>query len=241
MRLSNSFMNAQPEQRISEPPTKQISDKASEVRITFYTDPLCCWSWAFENVWRKFLHHYAAEVSYRYVLCGMIPDWNTYTDDMNAVCKPLQMGPVWMHTSEVTHTPMKYSIWHEDPPASSYPSCLAVKTASLQSPKAEDLYLHAARQALMLEGKNIAKQQVLFDLAKKLHGADFDYEQFRLDWQSGRGKEAFKADLQKAKTNSIGRYPTLTFQKTGGEGIMIVGYRPLDALVQVYQHFQKAK
>src|SRR5690242_4446982 len=122
-----------------EPPSASLlqrnpnNDNAGRVKVTFYTDPLCCWSWAFQEVWQRFTADYANDISYSYVLAGMIPDWNTYKDDMNSVATPLQMGPVWMHASEVTHVPMKYSIWHEDPPASSFPPCIAIKTAGLQS------------------------------------------------------------------------------------------------------------
>jgi predicted DsbA family dithiol-disulfide isomerase len=79
-----------------------------------------------------------------------------------------QMGPVWMHASEVTGVKMKYSIWHEDPPSSSYPSCLAVRTAGLQSPVAEEKLLLLIQKALMEDGLNISKSDVLLDLATKL-------------------------------------------------------------------------
>lgn len=167
----------------------------------------------------------------------MIPDWNTYKDDMNSVMTPLQMGPLWMHASQVTHAPMKYSIWHEDPPASSYPSCIAVKTAGLQSLHAEELYLINVRKALMLDGKNIAKISELADIAKNLDGPDFSFEKFKSDWNAGAGKDAFKSDLQKAKLNNIGRYPTVTFQNGNGEGVIMVGYRPYEVLIEAFQGF----
>jgi putative protein-disulfide isomerase len=213
-------------------------NNAGQVRVTFYTDPLCCWSWAFEKPWREFVNNYGNEIRYGYVLCGMIPDWNTYKDDMNSISKPLQMGPMWMHASEVTHVPMKYSIWHEDPPGSSYPSCIAVKTAGLQSSVAEELYLLSVRKALMMDGKNIAKVSVLMDVAKNLDGTDFGFEQFKKDWDAERGKEPFKLDLQKAKLNNIGRYPTLTFQDTTGNGVMMVGFRPYEVLLQAFENFR---
>jgi putative protein-disulfide isomerase len=213
-------------------------NNTGQVKVTFYTDPLCCWSWAFEKPWREFVNNYRNDIVHSYVLCGMIPDWNTYKDDMNSISKPLQMGPMWMHASEVTHVPMKYNIWHEDPPASSYPSCIAVKTAGLQSSVAEELYLLGAREALMLDGKNIAKVSMLMDVAKELDGSDFSFKQFKKDWDAGYGKEAFRLDLQKAKLNNIGRYPTLTFQDATGNGVMMVGYRPYEVLLEGFEKFR---
>jgi predicted DsbA family dithiol-disulfide isomerase len=217
------------------------NNNAGQVKVTFYTDPLCCWSWAFEKPWREFILNHGMKINYRYIMCGMIPDWNSYKDDMNSITKPLQMGPLWMHASEVTHTPMKYSIWHEDPPASSYPTCIAVKTAGLQSAHAEELYLNSARRLLMLEGKNISKVSVLLEVARELDVADFSFEQFKNDWDSGNGKNAFRSDLQKAKLNNIGRFPTLTFQDETGRGVMMVGYRPYEVLEEGFRKFCSSK
>jgi putative protein-disulfide isomerase len=206
--------------------------KAGQVKINFYTDPLCCWSWAFDQHWRRLLHEYADQIDYTYVMCGMIANWNSYNDPMNSVSRPLQMGPVWMHASEVTHVKMKYSIWHEDPPGSSYPACIAVKTAGLQSALAEHTYLYHIRKALMDEGLNIARPENLVAVAEGIGDACFDVARFKSDWQSGGGKDAFRTDIQKAKFHNIGRYPTLTLQNAEGKGILIVGYRPYEVLDQ---------
>lgn len=209
-----------------------------QVKINFYTDPLCCWSYAFEKEWRKLLANYGDTIDYQYVMCGMIPTWATYNDPMNSVSKPLQMGPVWMHASEVTHTKMAYQVWHEDPPSSSYPACIAVKTAALQSNKAGEQYLLKIRSAIMNDGRNISKPEVLLDVAEELDSSTLDFEQFKEDWTQGKGKELFRADLQKASYHKIGRYPTLTFQNPQGKGIIITGYRPYEILEQA--HFRIA-
>lgn len=146
------------------------------------------------------------------------------------------MGPVWMHASQITHTKMKYSIWHEDPPASSYPACIAVKTADLQSSEAGHEYLFQIRKTLMEEGKNISKTSVLLEVAEKMDPLLLDFSQFKLDLEKGRGLEGFRTDLQKSKFHNIGRYPTLTFQNEMGKGIMIVGYRPYDVLLKAFEH-----
>jgi predicted DsbA family dithiol-disulfide isomerase len=171
---------------------------------------------------------------------GMIPHWKSYNDPLNSVTKPIQMGPVWMHASEVTHVKMKYSIWHEDPPSSSYPPCIAVKTVGLQSKVAGDQYLYNIRKALMEDGKNISKTEVLFALAKELESDTFDFSLFETDWENGKGTESFRSDLQKTKFHSIGRYPTLTMQNSSGKGIIIVGYRPFEVLEQAFNSINAA-
>ena len=148
------------------------------------------------------------------------------------------MGPVWMHASEVTNVKMKYSIWHEDPPTSSYPACIAVKTAGLQSTAASNEYLFRIRQALMEEGVNISKPSILLATAARMKRDDFDFNQFEKDFKVGNGNEAFRNDLHKTKFHSIGRFPTLTFQNSTGKGIIIVGYRPFNDLHRAFAHIK---
>jgi len=210
--------------------------KEERIIITFYTDPLCCWSWALEDSWRKLLATYGDQISYSLVMGGMIPGWATYSDLVHSVSRPAQMGPMWMYASQVTHTKMHYRIWAEDPPSSSYPPSLAVKTAGLQSQAAAEAFLYAIRKALMEEGINISRVDVLLKLAYELKLKGFDYDRFLEDWRKGNGREAFRSDLSKTKLHSIGRFPTLTFQNGEGTGIIMVGYRPYASLEEAFKY-----
>jgi putative protein-disulfide isomerase len=216
---------------------KSPSDRGlteGQIKITFYTDPLCCWSWAFEQPWRKLLEHYGSNITYEYVMGGMIPRWDIYNDPLNSVCKPIQMGPVWMHAGEVTRVKMNHLIWAIDPPGSSYPPSIAVKTVGLQSKPAADEFLFIIRRALMEDGVNISKSDNLVKLARGIEQEDFDFSIFESDWKSEKGHQAFRADLQKTKYHSVGRFPTLTFQNPDGRGAMITGYRPYEVLEQAF-------
>jgi putative protein-disulfide isomerase len=201
------------------------NDEVGQVVIEYYTDPLCCWSWALEPHWQKLLATYGDRIVYRQVLCGMIPDWKHYNDPMNSISKPFQMGPMWMHASEVTQIKMKYSVWHDDPPESSYPPCIAVKTAALQSDRAGEKYLLALRRALMEEGLNIAKPSILLSIGAQTEDSDFNFKTFEQDWNAGNGKEPFRQDWQKAKILGVGRFPTIVFKGRRGKRVTMVGYR----------------
>ncbi len=214
----------------------QQEQTADRLKVTYYTDPLCCWSWAFEPHWNRFRTAFADRIDCDYIMGGMIPDWTRYDDPLNSVSRPFQMGPVWMHAGQITHTKINFNIWHEDPPSSSYPSCIAVKCASLQSRQAEDLYLKSVREAVMLQGLNVAKTAVLMNLANELETqspALFDAKKFITDWNNGTGRNAFRVDLQQAAYHKIGRFPTLTFVNAVGKGVMITGYRPYEELEKV--------
>lgn len=217
----------------------QIENEAGSVEIQFYTDPLCCWSWAFEPQWRRLRYEFSGKIRWRYRMAGLIPNWNTYNDPMNNVIKPLQMGPVWLEAKHLSGMPIDDKVWYNDPPSSSYPACIAVKAAGIQSPAAAENYLRRVREAVMLNGRNIAKHEVLLDVARKLSEENpklLDYAQFEHNLNSEAARKAFEEDLHKVNLHKISRYPTLTITKPNHPtGIMIVGYRPYEALVKAIQ------
>lgn len=220
---------------------KNKEQMADRVEITFYTDPLCCWGWAFEPQWRRLQYEYAGTIACRYVMSGLLPTWKSFNDPLYSVSRPMQMGPVWHEASLKSGMKIYDKIWVEDPPASSYPACIAVKCAELQSQKAGAQYLRLAREAVMLQAKNIAKQNVLKDIAKELsinYPGLLDIEKFLFDLiGSDNGIEAFRKDLNEVQSKNITRFPTLIMRSLNKPPIMITGFRPypvlLDAMKQV--------
>jgi putative protein-disulfide isomerase len=216
--------------------TEQISrnkqtGKADLLEITYYTDPLCCWSWAMEPQWRKLQYLYARDISVRYCMGGLLPGWNNFHDSVNAVSRPVQMGPVWMHAMQLSGMPFNHTIWMRDPPSSSYLACIAVKCAGLQSPAAEEKYLRLLRESIMINGKNTTKQDGLLTIALELSKAmSLDVERFRSDLTNDNGLEAFKKDLQEVNYYNIKRFPSLVFKSKHGKAIMLAGYSNFDTL-----------
>lgn len=214
--------------------TEDNLQNVDRVEIEYYTDPLCCWSWAFEPQWRRLRYEYSGLIVWRYRMGGLLPNWKSFSDPLNTVEKPIQMGPVWMEAHHISGMPINNRLWFDNPPQSSYPACIAVKCAELQSADAAEAFLRRTREAVMSEGKNIANQEVLRDLAKEISiklSDIFDYDQFKEDLQNEAGMKKFKEDLQKARYHQISRFPALTIRRPDSPGVLIVGYRPYDALV----------
>jgi len=215
-------------------PGTSTNQQADLLEITFYTDPLCCWSWAFEPAWRRFLYEYDGKIAARYCMGGLLPGWENYRDTINSVSKPGQMGPVWMHAGRLSGMPIQHDIWVNDPPASSYPACIAVKAAGLQSTNAEELLLRLLREAVMIRGENISRQTVLINAANQLCKLipNFDVNLFIEDMKNGKGKEAFRKDLQEVQYLRINRFPSLVIKNAFGQAIMLTGYRDYHKLVE---------
>ena len=140
-------------------------NRADVVEIVYYTDPLCCWSWAIEPQWRRLQYEYRGHLQLRYCMGGLLPSWKHFSDAANSVSRPAQMGPIWMEATHISGMPIQNTIWITNPPASSYLACIAVKCAGLQSAEAEAQYLRLLREAVMLKGENIDKQSVLIKIA----------------------------------------------------------------------------
>lgn len=186
-----------------------------------------------EPAWRQLLTALEGSVSWRYCMGGLLPDWKSYHDPEQHVSRPIQMGPVWLDAKYASGQPVNERIWLADPPASSYPACLAVKCASLQSPAAEEAYLYALRKAVMTDGRNIARKEILIAVARETAAeGTLDADVFTKDLDAGNGLESFRADLQETAYRNIHRFPSMVLQSANGEGVIVKGYRTLPALLE---------
>lgn len=219
---------------------------ADRVEITYYTDPLCCWSWALEPQWRRFRFEFKEHISWRYCMGGLIPAWNNFIDPLHSVSRPAQMGPLWMEAAHLSGMPLKNTIWAFNPPASSYPACIAVKCAENQSHLAGETYLRLLREAVMIKGENIALLETLESIAESLEkfsAVQFNLKQFNRDMENGVGKEKFRSDLNEVRTKNIKRFPSIIFRSQGKDPLLLKGYRPyvvwLDLMNKLAPHIKR--
>jgi predicted DsbA family dithiol-disulfide isomerase len=228
------------DKRPAESQTTDNPPKAGpECAIVYYTDPLCCWSWAMESQWRRFQKEYGSRLSVSYRMMGLLPSWDRFSDALHSVSRPSQMGPEWMQAARISGLPIADKIWVTDPPSSSFPACIAVKCAGDQSTGLGVAYLLAAREAVMVEGRNIAKTQVLIDIAEEVSSdyPTFSLDKFERSLLGSRGRELFRLDYQQAHYLGINRSPTLVF-KAGTKAILLRGYQSLDSLQQTMERME---
>jgi|SRR5690554_2774169 len=211
------------------------------IEVVVFTDPLCCWSAALQPHINKLKEDITEPIQFRYCLAGMIPDWNSFSDPINSIIKPAQMGPVWMEAKYITGADVDDSIWVKDPPSSSFPSCIAVKTAGLQSKETEERMLFALRDAVMKKGLNISKESIISEVAKELviELPDFNIERFRKEYNQLESRDELRKDMNEVKSHRIGRFPTLAIRKKGFPTVMVTGYRPYEVLLSAFSYLQK--
>jgi putative protein-disulfide isomerase len=211
---------------------KQTIADGVVVDVTYYTDPLCCWSWAMEPQWRQLRQELGESLTVTYKMGGLLPSWNSYSDSLNSIRKPIHMGPEWLHAKYLSGVEIDDRIWIVDPPASSFPACIAVKCAELQSKAIGEAYLHLVREAVLSKGRNIAKIAVLLEAASQLAEGDplFDPDLFQKALSDDTGLNAFRGDWQETKYLGINRFPTLVLRTTGQSPVILKGYQSYASL-----------
>jgi putative protein-disulfide isomerase len=222
--------------REQRPDNNEKPGKGVGMEVIFYTDPLCCWSWAMQSQWKQFQGELKGSFNLNYKMAGLLPSWNHFNDEINSIRKPVQMGPEWMHARAVSGAQINDRIWITDPPASSFPACIAVKCAALQSPEFGAGYLFLVQEAVMLKNMNISKTEVLLKLAEGFSRSrhNFNLFKFREDLLGEAGREAFRKDLQECKYLGIVRLPTILFKSAGGYSVVLSGYQSYESLRETW-------
>ena len=204
--------------------------------VEYYTDPLCCWSWGMEPQMRKLRYLLRNRLHIKYIMGGLIRDWDHFSDQMNDIDRPSQMGPLWMEAKYKTGQPIEEFLWIKDPVESTYPACMAVKAAEMQSSIAGEAMLRELREAVMMNKKNIEKDEVILEIAEDLADKEIlDLGPFKAKWMSGESSDLFRKDLEQIKLKEITRFPTLLIS-SGERTIQITGSRPFSVLVDAFKN-----
>jgi putative protein-disulfide isomerase len=168
-------------------------------------------------------------ISYRYCMGGLLPSWDQYHDPVNAVSRPIQMGPVWMQATHLTGVPLKNTIWFTDPPSSSYLACMAFKAAQFQDFKLAEKYLFRLQTAVMQEGINIARLENILELAKE---CGLNHTQLNQSLHDDTALAAFREDLNEVTLKRIERFPSILVRQKETAPRMISGYQQnLESLI----------
>lgn len=219
---------------------QEVEDKKEilldhKFNILFFTDPLCCWSRGIIPHIQQLKSIFEGNISVNYCMCGMIYDWKSYSDPFQSIFKPAQMAPIWMHASEKIKILLDYMIWNEDPPSSSYPACLAVTAARIQSEKISEMMFHRLSMAVTENGRNISNIEIIYDEVDEIARENpklFDLEKFKNDLNGKTSRIEFKKDMKLAKEFDIQRYPSLKITNVNTDkNTLLVGYHSFESLI----------
>lgn len=161
--------------------------RAVPVRVRYFTDPACSWSWAAEPVVRRLTCEFGESLSFTWVMGGLARDYTARRD-----VYPWLLGH-WLEVAAETRMPIDPLLWDEAPIASTYPACMAVKAAQEQGAHGGYRYLRTVREGLLCFRRKLDTTEALVEAARE---AGLDVARFRIDLQSHAIVEAFGADLE---------------------------------------------
>ncbi|OXB23071.1 dithiol-disulfide isomerase [Flavobacterium tructae] len=206
-----------------------IQEKANEtsiipttdkpIKIIYYTDPICSSCWGIEPQLRKLKLEYGNYIDIDYRMGGLLPDWSY---NSGGISKPSDVAHHWEEASLYYEMPIDGNVWLEDPLDSSYPSCIAMKAAQIQSKDKAVKFMRILREKLYLEKKNIAKWENISEAAE-LSGLDTK----KLKWDyEGEAKVLFQEDLNYARSLGVRGFPTLFFSDGNQNQLTVYGSKP---------------
>jgi putative protein-disulfide isomerase len=178
-----------------------------QIRVSYYTDPACPWSWAAEPALRGLQALFGADVPITYVMGGLAREFK----------RPAETARHVLDAAAASGMPADARLWLDHPPASSYPACLAVKAAAEQG--LDGPYLRAVREGLMVRRQKLDGPEALTDVARRIPG--LDVARFAIDLRSNAIVEAFGADLDRARAAALPGEPRVafpSFRVTGADG-----------------------
>lgn len=226
------------EMPISEKSTENsaIPTEKKPVKIVYYTDPICSSCWGIEPQLRKLKLEYGAYIDIDYRMGGLLPDWSY---NSGGISKPADVAHHWDEASLHYEMPIDGNVWIEDPLDSSYPSCIAMKAAQIQSKEKAVTFMRILREKLYIEKKNIAKWENIADAAQ-LSGLDI--HKLKTDYD-GNAKMLFQEDLNYGKTLGVRGFPTFIFSDGNHNQLTVYGSKPYEsyenALLALYPEAKK--
>lgn len=200
-------------------PVTQVQSNVNQVKVIYFTDPICSTCWGIEPQLRKLKLEYGASIAIEYRMGGLLPDWSY---NGGGISKPSDVAHHWDEVSAYYDMPIDGDVWLEDPLNSSYPPSIAFKAAQLQDHEKAILFLRAIREMVFLEKKNITKWEHIATAAESVH---LDIDQLKLAIED-EAKIAFEEDLKIAKSYSVRGFPSLFFEGSHGERELVYGSKP---------------
>jgi len=171
------------------------------IRVRYYTDPACPWSWSAEPSVRRLMVEFGDDLEWSYVMGGLARDYAGGQGDTDlrwgatADMHPRLMAH-WLDVADHGRMPIDPRLWSEAPISSTYPACIAVKAAAEQSDDGGGAYLRAVREGLMCFRRKLDTPQMLTEEARAL---GLDVGRFRSSLSSSATIEAFGADLESVR------------------------------------------
>lgn len=196
------------------------------IRIDYYTDPYCAWSWALEPALREIERVEHAGVSWRLRMKPLLRDREAVGQSGEEVAQK------WERIGRLTGTDIDAGRWRSDPPRSTLPADRAVKVAARFGAEQERRFLHELRPLLMLQGRSADDEATLVEAARR---AEIDEEEFKRALDDTTTDAAIAEDEQEAAAEGVKATPALVIRNNEGDRVVIEGVRDTELIRRAIQ------
>lgn len=196
------------------------------IRIDYYTDPYCAWSWALERALREIEQVEGAGIGWRLRMKPL------YRDRAAEGMSGDDVADLWERIGRLSGTDLDASRWRLNPPASTLPACRAVKAAGRFGPEAERKFVHALRPLLMLRAQVADDEATLLEAARQ---ATIDEDEFRRALGDPTADAAIAEDEREAVAEGVKSAPALVIRNREGDRVVIEGVRDAELIRRAIQ------
>jgi len=190
------------------------ADTDPTVTLTQFTDPMCTWCWGSEPIVRHLETVYGEQLEFRFVMGGLIEDFDEFYDAANDISEPSEVGPHWAEAAERHGMPVDTTIFEEDPAQSTYPASVAYVAARQQDHTRSHRYLRQLREAYATQVRNINRREEQIDIAQSV---GLDVQRFSTSLDDGSARAAFEEELSRTRAAGVRAFPTYRIEGPEGE------------------------
>jgi len=206
------------------------TDTANErLTITQFTDPMCTWCWGSEPIIRRLRTVFGDQIEFRYVMGGLVEDFDNFYDAANDIAEPNDVGPHWEEASRHHGMPVDTQIFETDPAQSTYPASKAFTAARQQDTELAHRYLRRIREAYATQVRNVNHREEQVKIAESV-GLNLD--EFTTALDNGTAQAAFEQDLSRTRQAGVRAFPTYHIEGPAGEK-QLSGFQSFEELAAV--------
>lgn len=205
------------------------------IQIFEFTDPICTWCWGSEPQMRALEWRYGDLIDTDFIVGGLVKDIREFIDPSLGIGQdPLRSNAAiarhWLEASKRHGMPVNVEGFHlfDEHNVSSYPLCIAYKSAQFQSRADAKRFLRRMREAVAFEGRQANRTDVLLELAEECR---LDIGMLLGDMRGRSGMRAFLDDLDACHDYGATGFPTYLIRVNGTEGLM-KSYQPYENFVR---------
>lgn len=191
-------------------------------RITYVTDPLCAYSWAFEPIWQRVQQEYGDRFDWTIRMGGLIEDLNGFSEDGQKV---MTARDIYEHLRKMAveyHVPIDGHVWLRDPIQSSYPAAKAFIAVRELHPDQASRFMRLLREAAFIHDRRIDLPEVLRNLLWQAGLPERSAAAIVRGLDSRMAEERLQSDMRWATKAGVDVFPTLVLDGNDGKRERVV-------------------